>query len=63
MFDGKFLGFVAVGGVLFFRSTSGIDLEVMNVPEDCDAHTLARTLNSCCNACFELVRMFSNFKF
>ncbi len=63
MFDGKFLGFVAAGGVLYFRSTCGPDLTVLTVPEDCDAHVMAQQLNNVCNAMFQIVRALSNFRF
>lgn len=63
MFDGKLLGFVAIGDAIYFRGLHGPDTIVTYLPEDVDGHRLVATLNGIINLTIEQVRSQSEFKF
>ena len=60
--DGKFLGFIAVGDVVYFRAFSGEDLAVIFCPADVDSHRLAASMNGILNILLEQVASTSEFK-
>jgi hypothetical protein len=62
MFDGKFIGYVAVGNEILFRPAAGADVHVLYSPEDVDSHVLANALNDAANSVFAFVREITQFK-
>ena len=60
--DGKFIGFVAVGDVVYFRAFSGEDLAVVFCPADVDSHRLAASMNGIINILLEQVAAMSEYK-
>lgn len=62
MFDGKFIGYVAIGQDIFFRPIAGQDCFVFTVPSDMDSHDIAAALNDAANVVFNTIRSLSQFK-
>lgn len=63
MFDGKFLGYVAIGQTILFRPAAGPDVHVCTAPQDIDPHVLAQSLNDAANCVLRLAGDVSQFKF
>lgn len=63
MFDGKFIGYVAIGQDIFMRPIAGQDCFLFSVPADLDSHNVAAALNNSANVVFEMIRSLSQFKF
>lgn len=63
MFDGKFIGYTAIGQDIFLRPIAGQDIFIFTVPADLDSHDVAAALNDSANVVFHMIRSLSQFKF